>query len=442
MPTRLLMLCLLAGCVEDSLRRAPEDTSDDGGVDTDDTDGPAAALEVDLLDIDAGTWIEGCTSLPQTRRLLNVGDIDAVFAPAEVTGPQAERFEVTAPDELAVGASGEVTVRFTPSGEGPASAEIALPYNGGTLSWTVSGRGGDEVVWTETRWQPQVDALDMLLLVDRSGSSQDEQDTNYGSIASELGAGLGLAEVDWQLGVTGLQATDEGPGTAGKLAGSGVLTVATGDPGVTMIAAGLAVPEGNETRPFDALVAAVTSANGDFPRDGVPLGVFILSDADDDSMRSADATRAAIGDQGEGDLVMVSGIVGDPVLSCAPLPDPFGDAADRAPRLRDLIADSGGRRADWCGPMDDAQKLAQEFAVRATGVPQSFEPVQTPKNLIVGKDIRDVTVDGISVPEGSEEGWTWSATRQAIELHGSWLAPPGVRVDLTYALPLDAVCGP
>jgi len=431
------LILLPAGCVEDSLRPDPGDSADDtGSVDTDDTDGPVAVLDVDLFDIDAGSWLDGCASLPQTRRIRNPGEVDATFGEVQVTGEDAAAFSVTAPTDVPAGGQDLLSVRFTPQGSGPATAEIVLPYNGGLLSWVVTGRGDDEVVWTDSRWMLEVSALDLVVVADTTASASDERRDSYPSLFNEVVAGADRLDLDWRLGVTttSMATVDDGEGTGGDFAGE--VTTEDTDTLAAVDDALQALPVTTQVRPFDAAVASVGTANDGFRRDDTRLGVLILAHDDDDSDRSPTATLSELGSYAQ-----VSAVVSDPVLPCVSTDQSFGDNATRAPRIRDLVEDSGGRRADWCGPQASAVQLALEWPIRATGTPQSFEPAQTPRNRPVGKDIRDVTVDGVAVPEGVTEGWSWSSTRQAIELHGTWLAQPGDRVDLTYALVADEVCG-
>lgn len=76
------------------------------------------------------------------------------------------------------------------------------------LLWACSDYGYTDAVWTDTFQQDAANAVDLLVVVDTSGSMREEQE-NLGRNFDALLARFAAADVDWQIGVATTDVEDE-----------------------------------------------------------------------------------------------------------------------------------------------------------------------------------------------------------------------------------------
>ncbi|MCP4807465.1 MAG: hypothetical protein GY884_19140, partial [Proteobacteria bacterium] len=265
-------------------------------------------------------------------------------------------------------------------------------------------RGRDEVVVedvvvVETFEQEPHARVDLLFVVDHTGSMAEEQAALSASLDAFVLAieDLGLA---YQIGVV---STSLEPGEYGVLHGEPwIITPATDDPVEAFRQALEVGTEGNDEAGLAAMVAALTDdfaieENRGFRRSDAGLHVIVLSDDDDasDEVLGSDPVEAALDVlDGEavldGALAQFSAVIGNVPDGCR------GDGGEAFPgtRYAEVAASTGGVVASICEP--DLGDVVEDLAALTAQYPTRFALQALPDG-----DVR-VAVDGTRV----DEGWT------------------------------------
>jgi hypothetical protein len=280
-----------------------------------------------------------------------------------------------------------------------------------------------DVVIDETFEQAALPGLDVLFVVDSTGS-MDEEQVALAAAADDFVATLGDLGVDYQIGVT---STD--PAVAGALLGRPwIITPNAEDPGAALAAA-LAV--GTTSPPpaagLDAAAATLSDLSGldaGFRRKDAGLHVIFVSDGDDESgaILGDDPAGAFLGlldseAERTGRVAVASAVIGDVPGGCE------GTRGSALPgeRYAAVATASGGRIESICEP--DLASVADAFGEIGVEWVTAFALRGVPEDGTVRVD-----VDGARVTDG----WTIDATIPALVFDAP--PAPGAVVHVTYTL--------
>ncbi len=283
-----------------------------------------------------------------------------------------------------------------------------------------------DVVVTETFSQAALPGLDVLFVVDSTGSMAEEQ-AGLAGVAERFLDGLAALGVDYQVGVTTMDPVD-----AGALRGRPwIVTPVTPDPAGSLGAAlqvGVASPP--PSAGLDAGAMALDDASGlnaGFRRADAALHVVFISDSDDasDAWLGPDPVAAfgsvlAAQAAWSGRAAVASAGVGDVPDGCS---GPGGVALPGT-AYGEVAAASGGEvvsicTADYADVVDAIGVQGVEFA---TTFPLQEDPVDGSVT---------VTVDGVR----EETGWTIDHLAPALVFA---VAPaPEATIEVRYALAGD-----
>jgi hypothetical protein len=250
----------------------------------------AVGLEIVPSSVSLGPTVTGCLSPPTALTLSNVGSLPATIDSASVVGtPEVSLTGLALPRTLAPGASVPFNVQFAPADVGVDVPTLELGFVQGARSRLivpVTATGVAPTMRTDTFQQvANVPTLDVLMLVDNSGSMSDKQ----AALSQQVPAFLQWAQaqgVDFHIGIV---TTDmDNANESGRL--QGAPTVLT--PGTTNLAQVFAshtlvgINGSGDERGIDAILSAlrpplVSTTNAGFLRADAALGVLVLSDEED-----------------------------------------------------------------------------------------------------------------------------------------------------------------
>lgn len=281
----------------------------------------------------------------------------------------------------------------------------------------------DPVEVVETFSQVPLPGLDLLLVVDATGSMAEEQ-AGLAAGAAGLVDALDALDLAWQIGVTSAD-----PAVAGALLGRPwIVTASAADPGQALadalLAAGTASPP--PAAGLDAATLALLDADGlnaGFRRDAAALHVVFVADGDDESgdvlgddpvasflaVLDEEATRT-------GRAAVASAVVGDVPDGCAGV----GGRALAGVRYAEVAEAAGGEVVSICS----ANLPAVVEALGSVGVEwTTVFPLQADPEGDV-----DVEVDGERVSEG------WSIDHDAPALVFAEPPAAGAAIVVRYTL--------
>lgn len=353
---------------------------------------------------------------------------------------------------ISAGANIEVDLRFFPSRANPGIHQgllvidnsVTNPQGSGSpLTVPLAGEGTTNTSQTDIFNQLSDNKIDILWVVDDSGSMSEEQNLLAQNFASFINFADSLS-VDYQVAVTTTEVND---GVSGEIwACSGFPKILT--PSVAnrvqafQCAANVTNPPGGNSRPNPggsdeqeaglqaariALdVPVVTGANAGFMRPDARLAVIMVSDEEDQSDGSVnlyiDFFRNLKGFRNP-QLVSVSAIAGDVPGGCA--------TADAGTRYQNAVQAIGGQFGSVCS--NSWQTLLQNiglgvFALRSTW---TLSRQADPASITV-------RVNGNSVAQSGTNGWSYDPAANTVTFNGNAIPPPGARIEVQYG----AVCLP
>ena len=266
--------------------------------------------------------------------------------------------------------------------------------------------------------------VDLLFVVDNTGSMADEQAALAGSFQGFVGAldELGLA---WQLGVITTELQSD---RAGVLQGDPwIVTPHAADPEQAFVDAVDLGTDGVEENGLGAMALALSSelaeANRGFRRPDAALHVVVISDGDDHSedVLGTDAVELALASLGAQALesglpAQLSAVVGDVPGGCK------GESGQAFPgTLYVEVAEiSGGATASICS--GDLEELIVQLGALSASYPSVFELQALPD------DEPRVAVDGTRV----DSGWELQVEPPAIVFEEP--PPAGASIQVRYSL--------
>jgi hypothetical protein len=437
---RLLPFVLLAAaCQEYTVDKIPVDPVEQ--EDPPETDVPVPEtepdIEVDTTQLDFGTMQVDCEAEPQRVTITNVGDADLDVSDVTLDGPDAALYTLSVvPQTLAPGESMRATVRFLPTGFDSYN-EVRLQIfsndpDESTVNVRLEGEGAENASWDQSWTQVQAGAVDVLFVIDNSGSMSDNINRLNNTFRTFIQQ-FDLLGLDYHIAVT---TTDMDRPDRGEFVGP-VITSRDPDPVQAFInqtdqgAAG----SGDE-RGRDAAYAALTAPlingpNAGFLRTNANLAIAVISDEDDFSSNvTVQAFNSWLNNlKGDPAMTSFSGMVGPdggggliPGIACSIA---SGDVTT-APRYHDLINGTRGVWGDLCNYQ--YQPFLTFLSFVAAGLIYEFPLDYTPDPW--GQIA--VTVDNQPVAYGTFDGWSYDAATNSVLLNGDAIPDPGTTIVITY----------
>jgi len=274
-----------------------------------------------------------------------------------------------------------------------------------------------------------VDQVDVLFVVDNSGSMGDDQVLLTDSFPAFMNFFLGLEEVDYHVGVvsTDMYASDM-QGQLREVEGRRWIdpTVFDPIPMFEMMALMGTNGSGDEMGRAAAHAALDTHRNGwnkGFYRDSALLSVIVISDEDDWSYLLPYSEQEFIdfflGLKYEPNMAFFNTLVGPEPDGCA-----TADAGFAYHTVREAV---GGINWSICDGQWD--ELLELLAMQAAGMKQEFFLTEVP--VVSTLDVRAIEIDGTERSFALDVDYTYDKSRNAITFL-AYLPPPNTKIDVTY----------
>ena len=462
MRAQLLVLfpAFALACSEYDLNR-PDDVDPKIPIDTGDTEPPdtsAPDIEIEPASLDFGYVMKDCDSDPQDITITNVGDADLLVDSIGFLGTNSGAFAysgtagILAPEQSAV-----LSVVFTPTAwinYNEVELEVISndPDESAAYVPTV-GVGSEDPFYEETFHQGEPGPVDILWVVDNSGSMEDEILRVKEEFSVFIGEFVSLG-LDFHLGAV---TTDmDFPEDSGRLQGDppyfdNTFSDPEGAFGTTIEEIYAVTGSGSE-RGLEAVQAALqepllSGANAGFYRettdDGTPVAIhtIVVTDEDDDSTVSSSSFSSWYnGLKSDPDTANFSAICGDPVSStnflggCMEWDTSSGRMLEGSAGTKyvDVVDATGGYWASICTA--EFSEALQYLSLETMGMSAVYELTYAPSSIA----LTQVQVDGASVSYSAVDGWTYSIDNNAVNFHGDAIPAPSAEIYVNY--PYDGGC--
>lgn len=357
--------------------------------------GDISNLQILPSDLDFGLVTLGCRAQPQTISLYNTGTSATITIKSITLDPTGAPFYITAPPTpftIAPQARVDIQATYKPTGAQEDDATLRFETdasntttNNPYVTMALKGTGTTNSHQTDTFQQSARPTVDMLMIMDNSGSMQDYQSSLSQQGPSFIGEAL-KANADFHFGVTTTENDQNGqkadsnsayPGDpiyVGGLFGHPPIIDATDTNAATDFAKNIQVgtccsdnresglesawhvltPNANQTPP--------PNGSQGFLRDDARLVMLVLSDEQDQSHGStsfyADFFRQVKGKYNAG-LVSFNAIVGDPGTGC----NNNSVSAEDGSRYTDVATSTGGKWYSICSA--DWAQVARDMSLNA-----------------------------------------------------------------------------
>ena len=436
----LLTLALPLACNEYDLKR-DEDVQggDTGRPEVTATEG-APDIEVSPTSIDFEYVPTDCLE-QELVTITNVGDEDLTVTAIDLTLGQTDAFPFEVLDESLVLAAGEsysfmlgfqppdvtdYTGEITVSSDDPDESQVAV---------NAVGEGASGGIYEESFQQLAEGSLDMLWIVDNSGSMSDALDHVADNFEDFIDPWLSLGSMDWQMGVV---TTDmDNPAQSGRLLGSEkIITPSTPDAREAFLDAVNQGSSGSGSeRGFDATVAAlseplISTDNAGFLREDASLFVLIVTDEDDDSdMEPDEFVDFLHGLKASDDMASFSAFCGDSGwFGCTKwLSWSSGMiTAEAGNEYIEAVDETDGYWASIC--TDDFSDALTMMSMAAAGLTDTFYLSAVPLTL----NTMQVWDDGVEVDYDNENGWWYDSGTNSITFNGDTVPDDGSVIDVEY----------
>lgn len=445
MRTRLLITALLlTACERDfSVVKTPEPTV----VEPIDTEPLPPVIQVTPTSLEFGSWLRGCPSTPQTVLIENIGGSDLRVEDLTIEGQGVAAFRLNGRrGVLAPGESMEARLTFTPgrlatfnqawvevSSDDPANPSVRVD---------LLGEGAEVALHQDSFVQNPAAAVDVLFSIDNSGSMSNDIQALGASFDTFINSFVSLG-LDYHIAV--MTADPDCPNFLGP-----VITTQTADPHAEFIRQATSGTCGGEAA-FGATMNALSPAqlngnNAGFLRTDANLAIVALSDEPEQTesgggLFGCDPPVFTNGCMpvgtyvnflyglkgGDPSKVTFSGIVAPRNTS---LLGAFGgcDIAFPAPRYHSAISLTGGAFGNLC--QLDLDPFLNHLSLVVAGVNSVFN-LSLPPESTAPADLL-VEVNGVAIQPGQNNGYTYDATNNAVELHGSAVPQAGQVVSISY----------
>ena len=377
--------------------------------------------------IDFGGYPKDCFTEWQEVTITNEGLGTLEVTDVDLSGDGRSAFIVDANTPFSLDHQEEraFRIRFKPAAWTDYVVDIDITSNDPDEPVTgpaAEGYGAEDVIYEESFVQETYDTVDVLWVVDNSGSMSDDLQVvsqNFESFI-EVFIDLGL---DYHMGVITTDMTSSQ--YSGRLVGP-YITPSTRDPVGTFVGQ-IDLGSGGSANEvgFEAIQAALTDPllsgyNAGFMRSGAALAAIVVTDEDNSSTQSASSFVSWFeGLKSDPGLTTFSAICEDLFISC----DRYATAADSTGGITGDIADQA-----------DYPSVLERISLTSAGLTVSFDLTHEPSDL--GRMV--VEVDGRSVANSRQNGWTYDADDQAVVFHGDAVPEPGEAGVISY--PISGEC--
>ncbi len=430
----MLFTLLALGCSDYDLNR-PDDVRDptDTG-DWSDPDGPEIVVEP--MAVDFGGALKGCDSVPETITVKNIGAADLVVSAIEVEGSTVFGSDGV-PMTIAAGEESTFEVVFTPDAWVSYEGEIVVfsnDANEAEVAVALEGRGAEDATYDEMFEQDFYQNVDVLWVVDNSGSMSGALaavNNNFHSFMTEF-LNLGL---DYRIAVV---TTDmDNPDESGRFRGA-VIDNSTSDPEAEF---GAQVDQGangsGQEQGFGATKAALTdplisTTNVGFIREEASLATIIVTDEDDDTdaLNATNFSTWYNGLKPDASMVTFSAISGPGDWPCSDFTN--GVSASPAPQYIEAVSQTGGIHQSICA--NEWDKALQHLSLTAAGMDYEFCLAHEPSNIAQ----MVVQVDGEDVDYDYTDGFIYDVSSNCLIFSGTAIPGPGGVITVSY--PVEGTC--
>ncbi len=414
--------------------------------------GKPPSIDVIPGEIDFGDVTVGCCSARQRVAVYNNGSTTLTLSSVSVVGANSD-FSTTPPSRTSIpsGQSAELFVQFCASAEGPAADAVDIRGQDGNgndeyYSVSMTGTGVLSSQADDRFQQPSRPMVDVLFVVDDSGSMGDEQDELATNFQSFIDGVLDL-NTDYHIGVTNTDAETEWSGRLHSCYANKFITdLQPPAEQRTQFRCNVKVSDPADNRPStdskEAPLQAARAAfeyptaewNTGFYREEAKLYIIAVQDeaeqSDGEAALYVDYFRNLKG-LGNPDLLNISAIAGPPPDGCT--------TAEGNQKLYDVTQAVGGQfrsicTADWSDMLNalglDVFNARRQFPLSRPATAATLEVRVCPS----GCPANPLTCP--LVPQNATNGWTFDASVNAVTFNGSAVPGAGACIAITYI----AVC--
>jgi len=384
-------------------------------------------IEFSRTSIDFGGWPKDCESQRELITISNVGGADLEVSNVEIVGDGKGAYELFNEHGnefvLAPGDSVDVEISFIPNAWVDFEPWLRVTSNDpdeAEADASLAGFGMADSIHEQTFEQDLYEAVDVLWVVDNSGSMTDDLEIVARNFADFIQVFIDLG-LDWQMGVI---TTDmDHPDYSGKLVGPYLTPTSPDVVGEFIDQIDLGSGGSATELGFEATQAALSSPlvdghNAGFLREHAALATIVISDEDNSSFQSASSFVSWYeGLKAEHEMTTFNAICEGLFLSCSK----YAEAADT----------TGGITGDIAAT--DYASVLESISYTAAGLTVSFDLDHEPSSL--GDMV--VTVDGVEVPQDPFDGWTYDTVDQSVTFHGDWVPAPGSTGTIAYPVAVE-----
>jgi len=281
--------------------------------------------------------------------------------------------------------------------------------------------------------------IDILFVIDDSGSMDTHQTNLVRNIDRFVNAFLGRANVNYRIGVitSSFEASYYSKNCCGKLVGSPNVVDSNTPTAMPVLSRNLLVGTSGSglEKVFDPIRAALTSPlvdteNAGFYRPNAYLAVIFITDAEDQSSMNPDELYNFLVDlKGQKSRILSYGVVipSSDTSGCAR--DEYNRPPARIEKFLDMMPNAGRNLFSLCDPnFGDSIAAIAEDLVDYVGSEVFLSRLPIPSTI-------EVSFGSQMIPMDREKGWTYNPSKNAIGFGKKvqWsLQPTGTRVKVSY----------
>jgi hypothetical protein len=383
-----------------------------------------------------------CESSPQTVTVSNVGAADLEVSELELSGDDGSRFQLEDAESdftLAPGEERAFEVIFTPGSTSTQVGDLVVHSNdpdSPEVGVALEGLGAEGGTYEELFTQEAFDAVDILWVVDNSGSMSDALSHVKENFTLFVGPFLEIG-LDFHMGVI---TTDmDQPSHSGRLQGSVTyITADTPDAEAVFLSA---IDVGSSGSGNEQGLAAIQAAlseplisdhNAGFLREEANLVTIVVTDEDDGSDVSAASFLSWYwGLKASPTMVSFSAFCGDDnggLFGCSEWVSWSEGLITAEPGTKyiDVLEQVGGVWASICS--DDFSDALSLLSIEASGLKDTFVLSAVPTSV----GAMEVLVNGSESPYSDVDGWTFDWDRNAVVFHGAAVPPNNATIEISY----------
>lgn len=434
---------LALGCSEYNLWEDPEETGvgRDTSVDVD-PNAPNPDIKVEPAELSFGWKLVDCPTDPQTVTISNIGTDDLDVTEIRLEGGGAVTFELdgASPTTIAPGASSTFEVTFTAGAVTDYTVEIQVDSNDPDTPTAIvdaRGAGAETSINEQIFTQPDVSDVDVLWVVDNSGSMSSivahlgDRFESFLNSFDSLGINYRIAVTSTDMDSAGHKGAFQGPVK--------VIQKGTGNPlsefrqATDLGSAGSGSEKGADAAYAALSAPLVDTENAGFLRDDAVLAVVVISDEDDDSTIGDGSFITWLdGLKGDPAKTSFSAVVGDDTfIGCQSSGFPPVTAGPGTRYIKYQEA-TGGTFQSICD--EDFDEVLAYLGYGASGLSFEFPLDRVPRSAAGIK----VEVDGKEVRRSLRDGYIYDSVSNSVRF--SKTAVPGPNAVIVISYPVDEDC--